>query len=209
MQLSGNEIFFNYQNGSPILKNINITIHQGEIVGLKGPSGYGKTTLAKILASIEKPVSGKVMLNDGRHNFFDVKKRYNPVQMIFQHPEKAVNPLWKMNKIVSESGDLNMEYMEKLGIESDWLNRWPGELSSGELQRFCILRVLNQKTKFLIADEITTMLDAITQAQIWNVVIDFARVNNKGILLISHDHELINRICDRVLDIRELNGDHC
>ena len=84
-----------------------------------------------------------------------------------------------------------------------WLNRWPSELSGGELQRFCVLRALSPKTKFLIADEMTTMLDAITQAQIWNVVIDYCKKNSIGLIVISHDKDLVNIVCDRVINLEK------
>ncbi|MDF2987526.1 MAG: ATP-binding cassette protein, partial [Eubacterium sp.] len=177
MRLKAENISFKYNKDKTVLKDINFSVDSGEFVGLVAPSGYGKTTLAKILSGYEKPQNGKVIL-EGCHNN---KGDYNPVQLIFQHPEKAVNPLWKMGKIISESGKPSKELMDAMGIKEGWLNRWPTELSGGELQRFCVLRVLNEKTKFIIADEMTTMLDAITQAQIWNIVMNFARKHNIGI----------------------------
>lgn len=197
MRLNAEKINFTYNDEKYVLKDVNFSVESGEIVGLVAPSGYGKTTLAKILAGYEKPQSGKVTLEGYPCN----KRDYNPVQLIFQHPEKAVNPLWKMSKIISESGEPSKELMAAMGIKEEWLNRWPTELSGGELQRFCVLRVLNEKTKFIIADEMTTMLDAITQAQIWNIVLNYAKENNVGIVVISHDKALIDKICDRVIQL--------
>ena len=93
--------------------------------------------------------------------------------------------------------------IEAMGIKEGWMNRWPSELSGGELQRFCVIRALSPKTKFLIADEMTTMLDAITQAQIWNVVLDYARKNDIGVVVISHEKALVEKICDRVVNLEE------
>ena len=96
---------------------------------------------------------------------------YCPVQMIWQHPEQAVNPRLRMKNVIEEGDRTDSELIEKLGIEPDWMNRFPTELSGGELQRFCIARALGQRTRFLLADEITTMLDLINQSQIWHFLI--------------------------------------
>lgn len=197
MQLKAENISFRYKAGNYILKDVNFEIESGEVVGLTAPSGFGKTTLAKILAGYQKPESGRVTINGG-----DTKQGgFNPVQLIFQHPEKAVNPKWKMRKVLAETEMPSDQMLESMGIQSGWLDRWPSELSGGELQRFCVARALSKKTRFLIADEMTTMLDAITQAQIWKTVLDYARLHNIGVVVISHDRTLISRICDRVVDL--------
>ncbi len=165
----------------------NLTVGKGEIVGLVGPSGSGKTTLGRILAGYEKPLEGMITLNESPLP----KTGYHPVQLVFQHPEKAVNPRWKMQKILHEGWKPDDELLSRLGIEQEWLRRWPNELSGGELQRFCVARALGPMTEFLIADEMTTMLDSITQAQIWQVVLDIAKKRNMGILVISHEAPLL------------------
>ena len=182
-----------------MLKDIDFYVNSGEVVGLVAPSGFGKTTLAKILAGYITPESGEVVFEGCRRE----KNGYNPVQLIFQHPEKSVNPKWKMKKIINESFTPSKELIEAMGIKEGWMNRWPSELSGGELQRFCVIRALSPKTKFLIADEMTTMLDAITQAQIWNVVLDYARKNDIGVVVISHEKALVEKICDRVVNLEE------
>ena len=94
-----------------------------------------------------------------------ISRGFKPVQLIYQHPEKVMNPKWKMSQVLAESWDVKDEDLAQFGIQKSWLTRFPQELSGGELQRFSVLRSLNPNTKFLIADEMTTMLDAITQAQ--------------------------------------------
>ena len=197
MRLKAENISFRYTEDNYILKDVNFEIESGEVVGLTAPSGFGKTTLAKILAGYQKPERGQVTIEGT-----DVRRDgYNPVQLIFQHPEKAVNPKWKMRKVLAETEMPTDQMLESMGIQIGWLERWPSELSGGELQRFCVARVLSGKTKFIIADEMTTMLDTITQAQIWKTVLDYARLHNIGVIVISHDRALINRICDRVVDL--------
>ena len=199
MQLKASKINFKYNEDRYVLKDIDFYVNSGEVVGLVASSGFGKTTLAKILAGYITPESGEVVFEGCRRE----KNGYNPVQLIFQHPEKSVNPKWKMKKIINESFTPSKELIEAMGIKEGWMNRWPSELSGGELQRFCVIRALSPKTKFLIADEMTTMLDAITQAQIWNVVLDYARKNDIGVVVISHDKALVEKICDRVVNLEE------
>lgn len=199
MQLKASKINFKYNEERYVLKDIDFYVNSGEVVGLVAPSGFGKTTLAKILAGYITPESGEVVFEGCRRE----KNGYNPVQLIFQHPEKSVNPKWKMKKIINESFTPSKELIEAMGIKEGWMNRWPSELSGGELQRFCVIRALSPKTKFLIADEMTTMLDAITQAQIWNVVLDYARKNDIGVVVISHEKALVHKICDRVVNLEE------
>lgn len=201
MRLNAENISFRYPLGRYILRNVNFYLNSGEVVGLTAPSGFGKTTLARILSGYEEAETGRVTI-DGMEG---KKKGYHPVQMVFQHPEKAVNPKWKMRKILEETGSSSPKLMEAMGIQPGWLDRWPSELSGGELQRFCVLRVLNGSTRFLIADEMTTMLDAITQAQIWKTVLDYSRLQNIGVTVISHDRALIGKICDRAVEL----SDYC
>ncbi|MEG0856705.1 MAG: ATP-binding cassette domain-containing protein [Terrisporobacter sp.] len=202
MLLKAEKINFKYRGDSYILKDIDLSIESNEIVGILAPSGFGKTTLAKILAGYIKPDKGRVTLEGDRTN----KSNYNPVQLIFQHPEKSVNTKWKMKKILNEAYEPEDKMIEAMGIKKEWLNRWPSELSGGELQRFCVLRALSKDTRFLIADEMTTMLDAITQAQIWNVVTDYCKENNVGLIVISHDKNLIKNICHRTIDLTQYSN---
>lgn len=203
MQLKVEDLTFAYKCGRNILRSVNFEVNDSEVVGLIAPSGYGKTTLAKILAKIIEPQEGKVLI-DGKPI---PENCYNPVQLVLQHPEKAVNPKWKMKKVLSEVREFNDEEIHGMGISPEWLERFPEELSGGELQRFCVLRVLNENTKFIIADEMTTMLDTITQAQIWNVVLDYAKSHNIGIVAISHEHDLLDKICTRIVDLSEVQGE--
>lgn len=205
MELKGENLSFKYDSSKRwILKDLNINIKSGEIKGLVGDSGSGKSTLSKILAGYidNKNFEGKVEINGLNIS----KNEYNPVQLIFQHPEQTMNPKWKMKDILYESWNVDEDIIEKFGIQKSWLNRWPNELSGGELQRFSVLRALSPNTKFLIADEMTTMLDAVTQVQIWNLVIDLVRMKNIGMLVVSHDKDLIKKICNEVVYLDDINN---
>lgn len=202
MLLEARNISFRYgDKGSWILRHVNLKIEEGERVGLVGPSGYGKSTLVRIMAGYLKPTEGEVLL-DGRPL---EKKGVSPVQLIYQHPEKAINPRWKMKKVLEESGMFRTEVMEALGIEKDWLERYPRELSGGELQRFCVARSLFEGTHFLLADEMSTMLDVITQAQIWNLMLEEVEKREIGLLAVTHNMALAERICTRNINLAEIN----
>ncbi len=196
--LRGENLSFRYRENQPwILRDFNIEINPGEIVGLSGTSGLGKTTLGKVLAGYLQSIKGSVSVNDRPLPIGG----YCPVQMIFQNPELAMNPRWRINKILKEGQMPSGELLQALNINQNWLNRWPHELSGGELQRIAVARSLGRYTRYLIADEMTAMLDANTQALIWRAVIDYARKNEIGILVVSHDFWLLKRLCDRAIDL--------
>ena len=198
MRLEAKNVSFRYDRRQPwVLENTNLSIESGERLALFAPSGYGKTTLAMLLAGYLEPTRGEVLL-DGKNLS---KKGVCPVQLIYQHPEKAINPRWRLKKVLEESGEMREEVLDAFGIERAWLDRFPRELSGGELQRFCVARALMSGADFLICDEISTMLDVITQAQIWNVVLDEAKNRNMGIIAVTHNKHLANRIADRVYDL--------
>ncbi len=201
MHLKGENISFGYKKGTWILNNVDISLGSGEVLGLIGDSGSGKSTLCKILSGYETNYNGTVSI-DGKKIPSNI---YNPIQLIFQHPEKAVNPKWKMKDILNEGHVVSQDVLDSFGIKKNWLNRWPNELSGGELQRFALARALGPKTKFLIADEITTMVDAITQAQIWESILGIVEKMNIGVLVVSHEKKLMNRLCHDVIDISRIN----
>ena len=140
MKLEAIDISFKYGKGSrQILDHVNLSVEPGEKVGIMAPSGYGKTTLCKILAGYERPDQGKVLV-DG-------------MQMVWQHPELSVNPKRRLSTVLAE-GDWTFEdpgerarIEEGLGIRDEWKERFPVEVSGGELQRFCIARALGRKTR--------------------------------------------------------------
>lgn len=198
MLLEARDIFFRYDRHLPwVLENVNLSVESGERLALFAPSGYGKTTLAMLLAGYLTPTRGKVLLDGSPLP----NRGVCPVQLIYQHPEKAINPRWRLKKVLEESGELREDVLDAFGIERAWLNRFPRELSGGELQRFCVARALMSGAEFLICDEISTMLDVITQAQIWNVVLDEAERRNMGIIAVTHNKHLANQIATRVYDL--------
>lgn len=203
MKLKAENISFKYPSAKEyLLKDINLELDNTKIMGLIGDSGSGKSTLCKILSGYIQKYEGNVLF-DGKEL---PKKGFKPVQLIYQHPEKVMNPKWKMDKVLSESWDVDDETLSEFGIQKTWLTRFPQELSGGELQRFSVVRSLNPETKFLIADEMTTMLDAITQVQILDSVLKIVKKRQMGFLLVSHDMDLVDTICDDKIYLKDING---
>ena len=197
MILEARDVTF-YDRGrrhAPVLQDFSISVSSGERVGLKAPSGRGKTTLCRLLAGYEKPAKGQILL-DGRP-----VREYRgvcPVQMVWQHPETVVDPLLTLGRTLNEAGTVEERLLDALHIEPGWLTRYPSELSGGELQRFCLARALNPAVRFLLCDEISAMLDLVTQAQIWNFLLEEAQRRGLGLLVVSHDDSLLERVCTRV-----------
>lgn len=198
MSLVANHIWFEYRKNQPVIKDFNLQINPGEKVALFGPSGQGKTTICKLLTGFLTPMSGTIQVGDQPLS----RRKARSVQMIWQHPEQSVDPRLKMGETLKEAGDIDKQLLERLGIESNWLSRYPSELSGGEIQRFCIARALRVDIKYLVADEITTMLDPISQAQIWDFLLAETKRRNIGILAVTHDQLLVEKIADRVVTVR-------
>lgn len=198
MRLEAEKVSFRYGERGPwVLEQVSLSVEQGERVGLVGPSGRGKTTLLRLLGGYLEPREGRILL-DGKPL---PKKGVCPVQLICQHPEQAINPRWKMKKVLEESGMFRAPVMEALGIREEWLERYPRELSGGELQRFCVARSLFEGARFLLADEMSAMLDVITQAQIWGLMLQEARERDLGLLVVTHDRALADRVCTRIVEL--------
>ena len=193
---------YRYGMNAPVLQNISLHIADGERLALLGSSGRGKSTLALLLAGYLPLQEGSIALDGAALP----KGGYNPIQLIYQHPEKAMDPRWKVKDSLREAWDVPDDLLTAIGAEPDWLTRWPNELSGGQLQRLSILRALNPKTRVLIADEITASLDPITQAQIWSVILQEVERHDMILIAITHNEALAQRICTRMVHVDELQG---
>ena len=202
MPLEAKNIYFRYDRKQPwILEDCSVRVDRGECLAISAPSGYGKTTLAMLLSGYIKPVKGEILI-DGKAL---PEKGVCPVQLIHQHPEKAINPRWRLKRVLEERGKIDADVLHAFGIEHEWLDRFPRELSGGELQRFCVARALMSGADYLICDEISTMLDVITQAQIWNVVLEEAKKRNIGLIAVTHNMHLAKKIATRIVDLQNRN----
>lgn len=198
MSLEAQNLTFFYpkRKRSPVLQGVTLTLEPGERLGLSGPSGRGKSTLCRLLAGYEKPASGRVLL-DGAP-LAPRPGRPNPVQLLWQNPELAVDPLLPLGRTLEEGGPVEGRLLEALHIRAEWLRRYPAELSGGELQRLCIARALGPSTRYLLCDESTAMLDLLTQAQLWAFLLEEAQRRDLGLLIVSHSGALLRRLCTRI-----------
>ncbi|WP_436951784.1 ABC transporter ATP-binding protein [Staphylococcus xylosus] len=199
-----NNLNFKYSQ-TPILNNINLTIQSDEIVGIVGESGSGKTTLAQIILGL-LPVSQEQYTN----NDF----RLLP---IFQHAYDSFNPKFKMSKSLEEAIKYHRDsnsyevrqrmhiLMKNMHLDEKLLNRFPNQLSGGQLQRFNTIRTLMLAPDMLICDEITASLDVIAEQSMIKVLKQYYADTHKGMLLISHDLAFLNQIVERLIVMK--NGE--
>lgn len=197
--LNADHLRFGFQPHQPLFEDISLTLKAGEWVGLSGDSGAGKSTLGKLLAGQLNPQRGKISIDGGPLPL----GRISPVQWLSQAPELAVNPRWRVGKILREAWSPSATLMQAFGIQSAWLSRFPSALSGGELQRICVLRALAPGVRYLIADEISTMLDPITQVELWQALRTHAQHHQLGVLVVSHDTALLKRLCQRQLHLTQ------
>jgi len=202
--LEARDLWFRYRRGARwVLAGLDLRVAPGEVVGLRGPSGQGKTTVARLLAGYLQPARGHVLI-DGAPPPAATSRRPQPVQLVSQHPELAVDPRWRLAEILVEVGDPDPSLLASLSIAPGWRDRFPNELSGGELQRITVARALLRAAPYVVADEVSAMLDPITQAQIWHVLLDRVRRHRLGLLAICHDDSLLHAVADRVVDLPHL-----
>lgn len=244
MSLEARDISFSYVPGRPILHDVNLVVDPGERVALTAPSGRGKTTLCRVLSGYLRPDAGAVLvdgieLSRARAARSGVPaapgsrgsrlRGPRPVQLIWQHPEQAFDPLLRLGRSLAEgvpprtaarasgssgAGSLGARsaaacleavrdtgLLERFGIREAWLDRFPHELSGGELMRFCIVRALIAEPRYLVCDEMTAMLDAVTQAELWREVVAIASERSMGIVLVSHSSALVDRVATRAFSL--------
>lgn len=194
--LEARGITYAYPGGArPLYQGFDLAVAPDERVALCAPSGFGKTTLCRLLAGYERPQAGEILVDDAPLP----RRGACPVQMIWQHPEAAVDPRMRMGATLAEAGEVPLRLLDDLGIQQRWLTRYPHELSGGELQRFCVARALAANPRYLVADEVSTMLDAVTQAQIWRFLVDETARRGIGVVFVSHSPALTDRVATRAV----------
>lgn len=211
------------------LDGVSLTVAAGERVAVCGPSGSGKSTLARVLALLERPDAGTVVLDGepvrGAALALPRELRLR-VALLWQSPRLAAEPRLKVGRLVGEplrSGgrryrpapaelDGRVEQVcARVSLSRELLERFPHEVSEGQLQRACLACALITKPNYLICDELTSMLDVSTQAALLEVIADEVQDRNAGVLLITHDRLLAEHWCDRIVELPaldELNPQH-
>ena len=197
------------------VKGASFNIAENEFVALVGESGSGKSTIAKMLAGLEQPSSGRVLFNGediANPSALSGTRRAKAVQMVFQDPQSALNPRRRIARLVTqamETGGRPAGWDERLkrtrtllaevGMAEDFAWRLPGQLSGGQRQRINIARALCNVPKLLIADEIVSGLDVSIQAQLLNLLARLRAELGFAMLFISHDLSVVRYLCSRVL----------
>lgn len=209
--------YFDRSSGQtyPVLENCSLHISAGETVGLMGPSGCGKSTLARILLRLLPCDTGQILFNQQDitcSKTVQLKKFRQTVQFISQRPENFFDPLMKLGASLREplhifdlpdSSEIIEAALATVKLSPALLDRYPHQVSGGEVQRLSIARALLLKPKLLILDEPTSMLDISVQAQILQLLKNIRRQEQMAFLFISHDKAVINYMCDRQLYMQE------
>ena len=197
------------------LKDINFDIKEGEVVSLIGESGSGKTSISKIIVGLLK-AEGQILFKGMDILKYPKKKINGKIQMIFQSPYSSLNPKYKIKDIILE-GVIYQKVLKKeenideylsnilneVGLDKEILNKYPYELSGGQRQRVGIARAVAVKPDLIIADEILTALDALTQIQILELFQKLKENKKISYLFISHDINVVKKISDRLLIIKD------
>lgn len=195
---------------------VSFDISEGEIFGLAGESGCGKTTTGRTILRLIKPTSGEVYfegINTFKSHKSKMKKYFQrKMQMIYQNPNEAVNSRMNVFKIVSEPIIIHRlaknaqdkkkmveEVLEKVGLTPPeiFINAYPHQLSGGQLQRVCVARCLVLAPKFIVADEPVSMLDVSLRMEVLNVLFKLKK-QHMACLFISHDLAVLRSVCDRI-----------
>jgi len=194
--------------------DINLAIEENEIVGLVGESGSGKTTLGRTIMGLWDKTGGEVWYQGEklpqRYSHADFNRYSREMQMIFQDPYASLNPRMTVREIIGEglkilgmqrgkrTTDLVGEWLKRVGLYPDHMNRYPHEFSGGQRQRIGIARALIVKPRFVVCDEPISALDVSVQAQVVNLLADLRESMGLTLLLIAHDLSMVRYISDRM-----------
>ncbi|MHB8072832.1 ABC transporter ATP-binding protein [Desulfosporosinus fructosivorans] len=206
------------RNSFPALDKVSLHIDRGETLGLMGPSGCGKSTLARILLRLIPSDGGGVFYKGENITLLKGRKLLpfrREVQLISQRPESFFNPVIKLKDSLleplkifglyeKESAQENIsQVLEQVKLDESLLERYPHQVSGGEIQRLSICRALMLQPRVLILDEATSMLDVSVQAQILHILKDLQKKRQLSYLFISHDREVVDFMSDRVVEMSQ------
>ena len=202
MSLVAQGLCFSYPGGREVLRDVNLEVTPGERVAVTGVSGRGKTTLCRLLSGHLPPSAGSVVVDGAPLPLVGrLRRKASPVQLLWQHPEQAFDPRLPVGRALTEVSQANEPQLDGLldafGVRREWMDRRPHELSGGELMRLAMVRALACQPRYLVADESTAMLDAVTQAELWQVLMGLQERDGWGLALVSHSPALLSRVATR------------
>lgn len=187
------------QGGRRLWDGFSLSLASGERLGISAPSGFGKTTLGRVLAKWQAATQGSILFAGKPLN----NQGYCPIQLVPQHPEKSFNPYRTVGASLHDAWQPDPDWLVRFSIKSEWLDRRPNELSGGELARIALLRALDPRTQVLIADEVTAQLDANLQKDIWQCLIQLSQERPLAMIIFSHNKALLNKVCSRVISLEK------
>ena len=180
---------------TPLYRDFDLAVGPDERVAISAPSGFGKTTLCRMLAGYDRPQKGEILVDGAPLP----KRGMCPVQLILQHPETAVDPRMRMSQTLAEAGEVPQRLLDDLGIQKRWLARFPHELSGGEQQRVAIARALVNSPAVLLADEPSGNLDTRNKEEVHRLFFDLRERLGQTIVLVTHDESLALRADRRIV----------
>lgn len=194
------------------VENANLSIYEGETLGLLGESGSGKSTLGQMMTGLIKPNSGEIYYRGAKLSYPFRGETRRRIQILFQHPEVSFNPQLTLRRSLIEPFKIRgiahddrslLECIDQFGLHEEHLSRTPGELSGGELQRAALARIVVMEPDVILLDEPTSMLDVITQAQIIHFLKEYQHRHGTAYLFITHSSVLTEQVSDRILHIHD------
>ena len=205
-----------------ILSKINLSVSQNECLGIMGESGSGKSTLAKLLVGLEHFDEGNIVFNEISYKNINKKQLsliHRKIQLVFQNAFGAVNPKYIVEEVLTEPLKIHYKkeitydemkkraeiFLEKVGLNPEFMSQKAIQLSGGQLQRICIARALILEPEIIIFDESVSGLDPIIQEQILELLGSLKETMNLTYIFISHDFEACYYLCDKIVIIE--NGE--
>lgn len=207
------KVFISGKKSMTAVDDVSFGLERGECLGIVGESGSGKSTIARMLTHLEPVTDGQIFLKgkDITHaRGKALRDIYQDVQMVFQMPMESFDPRCTLGDGIGESlrnmGITRAEtrkrvenLLERCGLDKEYADRYPHQVSGGQCQRAAIARALAVSPEILICDEATSALDVTVQKQILDLLIELKQKENLSFLLICHDLALVQKFCDRVL----------